>query len=1151
MQFGTTSPEDLVARAAEFGQPALALTDRDTVSGAVGFVRACQSAGIAPILGVDIALAAPIVRRPTPVRGGTLMKSERSRVTLLAHDAHSWAGLCSVITQAHAHATRGEPQIERDSLVQIAAEHELVVLLGPYSDVGRHLIDRRPDRAWESYRYWQSHDLDVQMELVTHCEPASGFQLSDTLAARMLQWAVTYRVPAVMTNMVRYLEPHQAHVGHVLDAARQRLLLKPDKRASTRGQAFLASSQHMIDSAHRIASMVGDSRDLTRVLLTRTRSVAQRCVIDANQDLGMSQVYVPELAMLLPNEKRTADEILRERCDGGFAQYFERHHRDSATHRTEVRERLDAELDVIHRMGFAGYVLTVAEVVEMIRRMGIRVAARGSGAGSFINHVVGISDVDPIEHNLLMERFVSTLRPGLPDIDIDVESDRRLEIYDAIFQRFGDSRTTCVSMYETYRVRHAIRDVGGALGLPVGEINTFAKSFPHIRARHVRSALAELPELKRSGLGKLAMRGELDEFLNLVEALDGLPRHVAMHPCGVILSNGTLLQRTPVQPSAQGYSMTQFDKDDVEHMGLLKLDVLGVRMQSALAYAIQEVARVDGQEAFGATDSGVINLESIPRDDPDTFALIQSTRTLGCFQIESPGQRELIGKFGPETFNDLITDISLFRPGPVKSDMITPFLRARQGWARAEYIHSDLEPILRETHGVVVFHEQVMRIVSVMTGCSLEHSDLIRRRMGNRDELDTIRHWFYTKAQTKYSLDVVELTWDVLRSFASFGFCKAHAAAFALPTYQSAWFKAHHPAAFMAGVLTHDPGMYPKRLILDDARACGVVILGLDVNASHETYVVEQIDEPVRYGIRIALAEVKGISENEVARIIAARPYDSLADFVQRSQASRPIMERIVLAGGFDSVHGPLVSRRDLLFHLSELADGMRITHRPVDVQQTVLGLDYANWQPTPTGLPHLTIAERVKHEVEILGLDVSAHILSFYQPMLDAIGTVSARHLRSMRSRSQILVAGVKVSTQTPPIRSGKRVAFITLDDSTGPIDATFFENVQDYYAPVLFHSWLLLVSGTVRRTGPQGVSLIADGCWELSQVYRHWQESGLDGVQRLINEVPVGDESDPIAPTRVWEHASGFQLSPYADVRPAGTDIARGMRHAARMAP
>ena len=389
-------------------------------------------------------------------------------------------------------------------------------------------------------------------------------------------------------------------------------------------------------------------------------------------------------------------------------------------------------------------------------------------------------------------------------------------------------------MMDTYRVRHAIRDVGAALGLPPGEIDVIAKAFPHIRARDVRAALAELPELRASGLAAPRLRVLFD----LVERLDGLPRHIAVHPCGVILSNKGLLDRTPVEASWLGFPMSQFDKDDVETLGLLKLDILGIRMQSAMAHAVDEVARVDGI-SIDLDDRAQVTLE-----DDRTFRLIRSTHTLGCFQIESPGQRELIGKFGPETFEDLIIDISLFRPGPVKSDMITPFLLARQHWRSPEYLHPSLEPALKETHGVVVFHEQVLKIVAETTGVTLAQADEVRRALGSpQGQLDVEAWWRPAAAARGYEPAAVDRIWEVLKAFASFGFCKAHAAAFALPTYQSAWLKAHHPAAFLSGVLTHDPGMYPKRLILDDARNLGIAILGLDVNASGESYRVERVPQ--------------------------------------------------------------------------------------------------------------------------------------------------------------------------------------------------------------------------------------------------------------------------------------------------------------------
>ena len=359
-----------------------------------------------------------------------------------------------------------------------------------------------------------------------------------------------------------------------------------------------------------------------------------------------------------------ADAALRARCEAAVGWRY------GGAPRQRIWKRLADELEIIRGLGFASYFLTVGDVTDLIRELGIRCAARGSGAGSLVNYLLGISGVDPIRHGLLMERFLSPLRASLPDIDLDVESARRLEVYEAILDRYGAERCACVSMMETYKVRHAIRDVGAALGMPPGETDAIAKSFPHIRARDARMALRDLPELRASGLAE----GRLDLMFGLVEKLDGLPRHIAMHPCGVLLSDATLLDRTPVEASFAGYPMSQFDKDDVEDLGLLKLDVLGIRMQSSMAHAVAEIERLDGIR-LDLDDEA-----QVPFDDPTTYQMISSAKTLGVFQIESPGQRELVGKSGIDDFEDIIADISLFRPGPVKSDMITPYLEAKQGW---------------------------------------------------------------------------------------------------------------------------------------------------------------------------------------------------------------------------------------------------------------------------------------------------------------------------------------------------------------------------------------------------------------------------------------------------------------------------------------
>jgi error-prone DNA polymerase len=857
-------------------------------------------------------------------------------------------------------------------------------------------------------------------------------------------------------------EAIDAPIADVLDATRNLLPLHKNVVERKNAEAFLKGSEEMAHLAELIARAAGERNG--RALLKTTQEWGEMAQLSAERDIGIGSIHLPEPSVVGAATKSDLARILRERCHAGIDWRY-------GKARTDVLERLDKELKIIATLGYESYFLTVADVTDRARSSGIRVAARGSGAGSLVCHLLGVSGVEPLSLGLLMERFCSPLRAALPDIDIDVESARRLEIYDQVFDSYKE-RAATVAMFDTYRARHAIRDVGAALALPPMEIDLVAKSLPHVRARNITKSLENLPELKNLNLTSPTWK----MALGLAERLDGLPRNLAMHPCAVVLSDIGLYDRAPIEKNASGYPMVQWDKDDVEAIGLLKLDILGVRMQSALAYAVSEIERVAEKR---------LNLDSIPLDDSATFELIQSTKTLGLFQIESPGQRELVGKFAPESFNDLIIDISLFRPGPVKSDMITPFLNSRQGWKPRSLIHPDLAPILSDTEGVVVFHEQVIEIIATMTGISLAQADEKRRALGDRESQQIICDWFFPTAIARgYSLAVVTEVWDVLRAFASFGFCKAHAAAFALPTYQSAWLKTHYPAPFLAGVLTHDPGMYPKRLILDEVRQCGIAIAPIDVNRSDRSYRVEG-DEVSGYSIRIALSDVSGISDNEIDSIIKARPFLDLADFVQRSGVSKPIAEALLMLGAFDSLHSSKLNRRDLLLHLNDLYKWSRSSNKVGGSQLTIA------FTPSlvKTGLPDLRSDEVVRNEIEHLNMDVSHHMIEFYADFLNEIGAVRASELLKQRSKSEVLVAGVKVALQTPPVRSGKRVMFLTLDDGTGCSDATFFEDAQNSYASTLINSWLLLVRGEIRRTGPRGISLRATGAWELSAAYEKWR--------------------------------------------------------------
>ena len=1034
-KYGTTQPLDLVERAAQFGAPAIAITDRDSLAGVIRFVQACKDFGIAPIVGVNLQL-------------------DTERVTLLAQSDGGWRSLCRLMSALR--PDRNPPILQLEKIKNLSQyTSNLILMHGPDSEIANLIGKHRSDQALQVFNKYRPYFADSVIECISHLVAGDGPR-STNHAARMLGFARDHDLPAVITNGVRMLNRQDGPIADILDSARKLVPLHPRHVERKNNEAYLKDNDSMRDLADEISRAAGERNG--RALLRTTQRIAERCIL-STQEFGLGGIELPEPEVVGVNNYKEMRALLRTRCEAGLNWRY-----SSGEQLTKARARLDDELATVATLGYESYFLTVADVSDMARSAGIRVAARGSGAGSLICHLLGISGVDPIRYGLLMERFCSPLRRALPDIDIDVESDRRLEIYDLVFQKY-QHRTATVAMLETYRARHAIRDTGAALGMSQSEIDLIAKSMPHVRARNISRALESLPELRNLNINTplAAMT------IKLAEHLDGLPRNLAMHPCAVVLSNSTLPDRAPMLINASGYSMVEFDKDDVEAIGLLKLDILGVRMQSSIAYAISEIQR---------TEERALDIESVPLDDADTFKLIQSTRTIGLFQIESPGQRELVGKLQPNSFEDLIIDISLFRPGPVKSDMITPFLNARHGFSQPKLIHPDLHGVLAQTEGVVVFHEQVIQIISIMTGISYAEADEKRRALGDFSKQQEICDWFYQKASSHpshYSKAVIDEIWQVLRAFASFGFCKAHAAAFALPTYQSAWLKTHHPAAFIAGLLTHDPGMYPKRLVLDEARQMGLKVLPVDVNKSDVTYRVED------GGIRLALSDLSGISEVETLNIVRAQPYLDLSDFVRRSGASYPTTEKLIMIGAFDSLHN--INRRDLALHL---ADINRSPAMVLPGAQLTFGFKAPELKPS--GLPDLTYTEKVKNEVEHLGMEVSSHLLQFYGNFLNKIGAVKSSDLLKQRSGASILVAGVKVALQQPPVRSGKRVIFLSIDDGFGCSDATFFTDTHEEFAQTLFSSKLLLVRGVVRRTGPKGVSIRATGAWDLGAAYENF---------------------------------------------------------------
>ena len=1171
MRDGAIRPRELAAAAAAAGMSHVALTDRDGLYGAVRFAQAAAAEGVTPVFGTDLALAGaperpgweltragrdrlPADRRTTagdpratrPGRGPAWLEDDAARVSFLAATQSGYADLCRTVSAAHA-AQRGHPHLAASDLGLAAATDGVIAQLGPDSPVGRLLARGHLSAAEQELGRWLEifGRERVVLGVRDHRVAPGGRRATgrgdatepgdDARIRRTCELADHLDVRAVAVNDVRYLRPEDVAIADVLTCVRQQVPLASQHLGRTSAEAWFTTPAEQHERFRARPE-----------LLAGAYEIAASCEVD----LGIGGLHVPRLSGLSP--EAAAGELYR-RCWEGVADRYPR-----VTPR--VRERLEQELAMVDRLGLHDLFLAVAAVVGDIRELGVLVACRGSAAGSLVCFALRISDVDPLANGLAFERFMNPYRDELPDIDLDVESHRREDVYDLVMDRFGEDRTACVAMIETFQARMAVREVGKVLSIPAEELDAIAGSFTHARARDVRKIVQNLPELKHSNLDA----GQLQTLFDVVERIDGFPRHVAMHPCGIVLGDVDLTTRTPLERSAHGFSMSQFDKDDVAALGLLKLDVLGVRMLSAMRHCLDLAnggedgpgTREPDPAAPGRDVQGRLSLQHVPVGDHDTYALIRSGHSVGIFQIESPGQRELLGRLQPDRFGDLVTEISLFRPGPVKADMVRPYVARRHGQEEAVYAHPLLEPVLADTYGVIVYHEQVMGVLSVLTGCDLAYADLLRRQLSDERKRPTIRAWVVARAVDRgVTREDAERVWDQLASFASFGFCKAHAAAFAVPTERSAFLKAHVFPEFMAGLLTHDPGMYPRRMILDECRLFGVAVLPPDVNRSQRAYTVEVVDRGLadhrlgltaairaaggdggaagllppgwswpsdlprplppsghdagevgdgyRYAVRVGLQDVTGITDAEIDALVAHRPLTTLEDLRVRGELSRPTATALVDAGALDAVagvgrRGGPSGRRALTLAVEELWRDRRGRRRGSGgadrdagrAEQTHLDL-HADHTPQ---LPEDRASDRVRAELAATGMDVSRHVVSFYEPLLEVLGVTRACDLGAQKTQRIVRVAGVKVAVQSPAQRSGQRVLFLSLDDRTGQTQTTYFERSLDDCAWTVLHAWLLVAEGRLSRRGHLGATVTGTRAWDLSRLWRAWQEGWLD---------------------------------------------------------
>ncbi len=718
----------------------------------------------------------------------------------------------------------------------------------------------------------------------------------------------------------------------------------------------------------------------------------------------------------------------------------------------KIGSRLEHELDAIRKLGFCSYFLVVWDIVRWARDRGIRCQARGSAVDSLVVYALDISNVDPIVHNLLFERFIHPLRHEPPDIDLDIDRRRRNEVRDYIYQRYGSEHVACVGTINTYMARGAIRDIGKALQMPREIIEEACNGIHWLSASKLVEYADTLPELKKS---TIYQEPEFAEFFKLCVAIDGLPKHLSVHLGGLLIGDEKLSELVPLEWSSGGDIISQYDKDDIERLGIVKLDLLSLPTLTVIEDTLANVKKSQNID---------IDLDSIPKDDPKAFAMLRDSKTIGTFQLESPAQREMAGRLLPDRFEDIMASISLVRPGPLKSSMDKIYLPRRHGKESVTYLHPRLKNALGETLGVILYQEQVLKVAHDLAGMSYAEADGFRRAMTHdrtEDEMEKMRDSFISSCKKSgVSQEVAKEVFEQLAAFAAYGFCKAHAAAYAELAYQTLWLKCHYPAEFFAAVLSNQPmGYYPPRVLIADASRFGVKVLPIDINRSYANYTVES------GVIRISLRQLKGMSGEALESIISAREagsFKSMSDFILRTNVRQDIIENLISVGALDAFG----SKEDLLAQLENLLVLKRkvckFTKPLFDLTENQSDIAWTSDVKTSMLL-----------ERKLLSLDVSAHPLDFVSL---GDGFTRMNDLPSVATGKTVKIAGSVIRYQTPPTRNGNRVVYVIMEDGTGIADVTVFSDVQEKCGQVLFREGWLVVHGKVQRRGPKALSIIAE---------------------------------------------------------------------------
>ena len=1170
---GASHPEELIATAAILGLPAVAITDHAGLYSAVRLWKAARetetdaarAAGLASVRGIigleialprtesDLRLARRGRKLNDPIRGERASRGwpgelhagpmPGEHLVLLARDADGYTALSRLASRAHLAGEKQFPIFEAGH-VEAALDEARGHLIGlsgcRNGGVARHLLAGERDAALSAARDWAHRfpEGDFAVELSHHLEPDD-----DWLVAGLAAVAEEAGLPTVVTNEVHYaaIDGHRLQDvlvcirhGATLDEARELLLPNAEYRLKS-GRELALVGQSLPDARARRAWASG---------MERAAAIGAECRLD----LDFERYRFPGFNV---PEGETAFSYLYQLAHDGL---LRRYH--PVTKR--ALNQLTHELDVIDRTNLSEFFLIVWDLMEFARSGGIIGQGRGSAGDSIVAYCLGITKIDPIEHKLLFERFINEAR-ALPDIDIDFDVNRREEVIQYLYTKYGADHAAMVCTIVTYRARSAVREVAKALGFPADGVDALAKALDTRDAADVARDLAldgsfawlfeelgiDMAETAvppgRDGRGaqnahvhrprvmdasvttvrhesiqtkRYARSGELAAgelrvpdprdtgspgpssgrpevmrldpesgmpikerprprvvpeaaiaahshptqnrwqwLLQLCAEIDGFPRHLGIHVGGMLVTRTPLIDLVPIErASMPGRVVTQYDKEDIEQLGLVKIDLLSLRTLGVVSDALDRIQRDTGRR---------IDLDTLPHDDPEVYRSIQSADTVGMFQIESRAQMQSLPKARPERFEDLVVQVAIIRPGPVQGNAVHPYLRRRAGEEPVTYAHPSLEPILSDTLGVILYQEQVMQVAIEVCGYTAVESDIFRKAMGSHRshaKMQAERGRFVGGAmRTGLTEADAEALFQKCSAFAEFGFARAHAAAFAKITYDTAWLKHYHPAHYTVGVLNNQPmGFYSPAVVINDAKRHGIRVLPIDVNESAWEHDTRLLDEA--WAIRLGLRQVKGIDERAretLERERAIGPYASVRDFVARTGLGEQVVERLISIGAFDWTDAP---RRELLWQL-------RTTLADADPAHPALGLTDDAQRALGASLPPMTPAEKVAADYRDTGVSPHLHAVELFRERLASRGVITVAHAARLRDRSQIRLAGLAVSVQHP--MTAKNFVFIALEDESGLINVTLRPQVYQANRALLHRHPLLVIDGRLQVEG------------------------------------------------------------------------------------